>query len=296
MGGRVKVKFGWLLLAPSFAIVGAGLIGPLVYGLIVSFTNQSLLHAKDISFIGMENYWRALHDAQFWGALGRGTIYTLLSVSGELLLGGLLAWVLWHKPIGYKLFRTAFLVPMVLVPVVVGFSWRFLLQPAFSPLPSIFSILGVDITTDSLLTQPRTALLATIAVNVWQWMPFTTVLVLAALQSLPEEVYDAARIDGAGVFTCFRYITLPLISPLLITIMLLRGMDSMRNFDTIYILTGGGPGNATENLAVFNYRVAFKEYSIGYASAISIVYLIIMLIGALILLRRVRAIFEGLHR
>jgi len=161
---------------------------------------------------------------------------------------------------------------MLLSPIVVAIGWRLLYDTSYGVINGALAAIGVSAVP--WLSSPKLALISLVLVDVWQWTPFVFLILLAGLAALPEEPYEAARIDGAGPWRQFRDITLPLLKPAILVALLLRTMDSLRLFDNVYILTRGGPGNSTETLSYFIYRTAFENFDLGYASAISFVVLL----------------------
>ena len=174
---------------------------------------------------------------------------------------------------GRSLFRSALLIPMMLPPVVVGIVWRLMLNPDFGAVNG--TLKGAGVNTDALTwtASPALALASVIAVDIWQWTPFIFLVLLAGLQAIPQEPYEAAVIDGSSAWQTFRHVTLPLLKPAILIALLLRTMDLLRVFDQIFILTEGGPGFATETVSLYIYRTAFRFSDFGYAAAMSFVLL-----------------------
>jgi len=184
--------------------------------------------------------------------------------------------VLLDRPLrGRSLFRSALLIPMMLPPVVVGVVWRLMLNADFGAING--TLKGAGANTDSLTwtASPVLALASVIAVDIWQWTPFMFLVLLAGLQAIPQEPYEAALIDGSSAWQTFRYVTLPLLKPAILIALLLRTMDLLRVFDQIFILTEGGPGFATETVSLYIYRTAFRFFDFGYAAAMSFVLLVL---------------------
>lgn len=256
----------WLMLAPALLLLLSLSIYPLFFSLRLSLTTS-------------EGAWTFAHFSRLWGdrffgvALAQTFIYTLAALVLELGLGLLLALLLNHPLAGRRLFRAVLLLPMLLPPVVVAVIWRLIYNPSFGLINGSFKSLGVDTSAWMWLAGPKTALLSVILVDVWQWTPFMFLLLLAGLQALPVEPYEAARIDGASAWQTFRDITWPLLKPTVLVALLLRLVDLVRIFDQIFILTEGGPGFATETASLYIYRTAYRFFNFNYAAALSFVLL-----------------------
>jgi len=259
------------MAAPTIAVLLALSVYPLIYAIKVAFQSGS----------GADTHWTFQHftrlfsDSFFLAALGHTLLFATVALTFEFLLGLGLA-LLVDRPLrGRGLFRALLLVPMMLPPVVVGVVWRLMLNPDFGAING--TLRSVGLTTDALTwtASPRLAMLSVIAVDVWQWTPFVFLVLLAGLQAIPQEPYEAARMDGSSAWQTFRFITLPLLRPAMLIALLLRTMDLLRVFDQIFILTEGGPGFATETVSLYIYRAAFRFFDFGYAAAMSFVLLVI---------------------
>ena len=219
------------------------------------------------------HFKRLLSDGFFQTALVHTIVYAVAALTCEFLLGLGLALLLNQKLRGRGLFRASLLVPMMLPTVVVGVVWRLLLHPNFGAINGTLKQIGINIENLTWTASPRLAFLAVIAVDVWQWTPFVFLVLLAGLQAIPQEPYEAALIDGSTRWQTFRHVTLPLLKPAILIVLLLRTMDLLRVFDQIFILTEGGPGFATEMISLYIYRTAFRFFDFGYAAAMSFMLL-----------------------
>ena len=190
---------------------------------------------------------------------------------------------------GRSFFRAALLVPMMLPTVVAGVVWRLMLNPNFGAVNGTLKGLGLNTTALTWTSSPRLAMLSVVAVDVWQWTPFMFLILLAGLQAIPQEPYEAALIDGSSAWQTFRHVTLPLLKPAILVALLLRTMDLLRVFDQVFILTEGGPGFATETISLYIYRTAFRFSDFGYAAAMSFVLLIITNIVSVFYIRVLQA-------
>jgi len=223
----------------------------------------------------LANFGRLAGDNFFFAALAHTFIYSVVALTFEFVLGFALALILNSTIRGQKVFRAALLIPMMIPAVVVGVVWRLMLNPNFGAVNGVLRQLGINTEQLTWTASPRLALAAVIAVDVWQWTPFVFLVLLAGLQAIPQEPYEAARVDGSNALQTFRHVTLPLLKPAILIVLLLRTMDLLRVFDQIFILTEGGPGFATETVSLYIYRAAFRFSDFGYAAAMSFVLLII---------------------
>ncbi len=262
---------GYALVAPSIAVLLALSIYPLINAVTIS------LHVTSgaASRWSLGNFARLLSDRFFLAALGHTLIYAAGALTIEFFLGLALAVLLNNKMRGRGFFRAGLLVPMMLPTVVVGVVWRLMLNPNFGVVNGTLKRLGLNTASLTWTSSPRLAMLSVIAVDVWQWTPFMFLILLAGLQAIPQEPYEAALIDGSSGWQTFRNVTLPLLKPAILVALLLRTMDLLRVFDQVFILTEGGPGFATETISLYIYRTAFRFSNFGYAAAMSFVLLII---------------------
>jgi len=214
-------------------------------------------------------------DQFFLSALLHTFFYAAIALTIEFFIGLGLALLLNEKMRGRNAFRALFLLPMMLPPVVVGVVWRLMLNSNFGALNGTLKGFGVNTEALTWTASPKLAMASVIMADVWQWTPFMFLILLAGLQAIPQEPYEAALIDGSNAWRTFRHVTLPLLKPAILIALLLRTMDLLRVFDHIFILTEGGPGFATETLSLYIYRTAFRFSNFGYAAAMSFVLLLI---------------------
>jgi multiple sugar transport system permease protein len=261
--------FALLLITPALVVLLSLSIYPLIYSITISLQTETAAGLK----WGVSNFTRLISDAFFLTAMAHTFIYAAVALVFEFLIGLSLALLLNSQIRGRTLFRAALLVPMMLPTVVVGVVWRLMLNPNFGAINGTLKEVGVHTETLTWTASPKLALLSVIAVDVWQWTPFVFLVLLAGLQAIPQEPYEAALIDGSSRWQTFRYVTLPLLKPAILIALLLRTMDLLRVFDQIFILTEGGPGFATETISLYIYRTAFRFFDFGYAAAMSFVLL-----------------------
>ena len=272
-----KTVHFYLLLAPTIALFLLINIYPLVYSLYISFTNLSLSRPFDrVDFIGIENFRKALTDPMFIASFLRTLVYVGLSVLIEFFLGLAIAMVLNSEGSFGRTLLSIFLLPMMLTPIIVGLLWRFMLNYDVGLVNYLVSLLLSD--RIPFLGRDTTALLVVILVDVWQWTPFVLLFIYSGLQSLPLEFFEAAKIDGASSPQIFWYITLPSLKNTIFISLLIRGMDAIREYDKIFTMTYGGPGSSTETISFYIYRQGFKIFDTAYASATSLVLLVVTVV------------------
>ncbi|MDJ0895476.1 MAG: sugar ABC transporter permease [Alphaproteobacteria bacterium] len=269
-------SYALLMVTPGVLVLVLTTTFPLVYLVWSSFQTINLAMPFLDGFAGLENYRTMLGDGRFWHALQLTAIYTVSSVTLQLLIGLGLALLVMQIPAGQWLFRIVAILPIVLAPVVVGLFWRTLmLAPEFGIIDFLVRALGFE--SVNWLGSPTPALISVIIIHTWQWTPFAFLVLLASLAALPLDVYEAARIDRANAFQRFFHITLPLIRPAIVIVAIMRSMIALSAFAAIFAATGGGPGTATEILNLYAYKTSFVELNFGYGSALAVSLLIITL-------------------
>lgn len=275
----------WFLL-PCFVVVFFLIIFPLLYSLGLSFCSWNLTTAYlGKEFVGLENFRSIfLEDARFWRTLENTLIMVSLAVGMEFGVGLGLALLLIRQIAGRKLFSVLFLIPMMVVPVVVGMVWRLLYHTSYGLVNFFLRLCRISPGVDW-LGDASAALFAIIIADIWQWTPLMFLILLGGLLSLPKEPYEAAQLDGASATQIFRYVTVPLLKSIMAIALLLRTIDAFKMFDKIWMLTQGGPGLATENTPLYIYYKAFRYFDMGYAAALSYILLLIVSVIATFLLR-----------
>ncbi|HYM11477.1 MAG TPA: sugar ABC transporter permease [Bryobacterales bacterium] len=256
----------WPWLAPTLLVLVALSIYPLIFAVEVSLRTPS--------GYGLGNFTRLATDRLFLISLWQTIAYTASALAVEFALGLALALLVNREFRGRGLLRSILLIPMLLPPVVVAVIWRLILNPEFGVLNGTLRSLGLNTAKLTWAAAENTAMPSVILVDVWEWTPFMFLLLLAGLQALPVEPFEAAVVDGASRWQIFRRLTLPMLRPVIAIAVLLRGMDLLRVFDQIFILTQGGPGFATETVTLYIYRTAFRFYNFGYATAMAFVLLV----------------------
>ena len=259
-------------VAPALVVLAAVTVFPVLSVLLLSLFRRRLIFGIS-EFIGLDNYRYLLSDARFWNALGNTAYFTVLSVTLEIGLGLAVA-LLLHRSFPAKgAVRALVLVPWAIPTVVSARMWEWLYN---TDLGLLNHLLGAKV---NWLGSPAWALHAAIVMDVWKTTPFVVILLTAGLQVIPRDLYHAAALDGAGRWEAFRRITLPLLRPVILVVLIFRTLDAFRVFDAVYVLTGGGPANATETLSIYAYKVLFQTLQFGYGSALATV--VFLCVGAL---------------
>jgi multiple sugar transport system permease protein len=275
-----------LLLAPALGFLALLSVWPFAYLLYASFTSYQLALPVPIDWVGFDNFARLLRTGRFWSSLGITLIFALVSVPLQIALGLGLALLINAVEKGREVYASLFLIPMMLAPVVVGFSWTLFLNPIYGPLNAGLRALGLQ--PPAWASDPDLALPTLVLVDIWQWTPLAMVILLAGLRAIPPRLFEAAHVDGSSRWQSFRYVVLPMLMPYLIVALVLRFIDSFKVFDIIYILTRGGPGTATQNLAYYTYDMGFSRFEFGTAGALSIIQLLVLVFGTSVILRFAR--------
>lgn len=288
---RKKIPIKWVFILPCIVSLLALTIFPLIWSLSLSFTKWKLAKAGRLTapeFIGIDNFVKAFtKDMRFWSGLSFTVMYMAAATVAELLIGlGLASILAYTKFIGRKFFRVIYIVPMACPPLGLALVWRMLLHEDVGPINQLLVTFGLG--RVHWLTRPFWARFALIMVDIWEWTPFMFLALLAAIQSLPLEPFEAAVIDGASRWQTFRHITLPMLRSVIATLVIIRAIDAFKLYDLIFGITGGGPGLSTESSSYYIYIVGLSYFDFGYASALSYVFLVITLLLSITLLTRLR--------
>lgn len=258
-------RFGWILVSPTLAVMVLILALPLLFSLYISFHVWDLsVVPSRINWVGLDNYREHLQSTEFWRVMRFTFLYTISVVGGSFLIGLGTALLLKRAPYARGFFTAVLTLPMMMTPIVAGLVWRLMYNPTYGAINQIFGLGNL-----SWLGEIRSAMIAVIITAIWQSTPFIMILLLAGLQSLPEEPFEAALIDGANRWQSFRFVTLPLLMPTIMVALLIRTIFEFRAFDVIWILTTGGPAGATETLSLLNFRVSFRHFAVGEGAALS---------------------------
>ena len=271
------------MLAPLLVLFAAAVGYPLLYSFYLSLTNYSIVRGKDVRFVGTDQYARALHDPNYWQALRVTFTFVICSVILELIVGMSIALALQKQRWARDFTRSFLLTPMFVTPIAVGLMFRFLLNQQLGVIPVVLAKLGVSYD----FFGPGKALYSIVIIDVWQWTPFMVLLLLAGLESLPRQPYEAARVDGASAAYTFRRVTLPMLSSVLMVAVLIRSLDAMKVFEYVYAITRGGPGTETQTAQYFIYQTGISFFRLGQASAMAYILLAIVMAAIVLLFRSV---------
>lgn len=281
-----EARLGWALVAPALGVIVLIALFPLVWTLWES------LHVHDLRmpwrgrpFVGLANYAEALGDPRFWGSLAHTALFTVASVGLEMILGVACALVLNRAYRGRGLVRAAVLVPWAIPTVVAALLWRFMFETEAGIANAVLAAVGAIDDPVVWFIRPALAWVPVILADVWKTTPFVTLLILAGLQNIDASLYEAARIDGAGAWQQLTRVTLPMLKPAILVALIFRTLDAFRVFDLIFVLTGGGPGTATEPIALYTFAALLQNLRFGYGSALSVIVFLITFALAVVYIR-----------
>jgi len=280
------VKFQNAMMAPLLSVMAVAVGFPLLYSFWLGFTSYQLVSGGVADFVGLDNYIRVLSDRDYWTSLTATTSYVLLSVTFELIIGLSIALALQNQK-WFKNFTRAFLLaPMFITPIAVGLMFRFFLNDQLGAIPHYLGQVGLSY---DFFGSGR-ALVTLAFIDVWQWTPFMVLLLLAGLESIPKQPLEAARVDGANRFYIFRRVTLPMLAPILIVAILLRGLDALKVFEYVYATTRGGPGIETKTIQYLTYQTGISYFRLSEASAMAFILLFIVMGVIVVLFRRLERV------
>jgi multiple sugar transport system permease protein len=269
-----------VFLVPTVAYLLLLGIFPLLFSLYMLFAQWK---AGDIAWVGLANIERLLGQDRFWDSLRVTFAFVFLASGFELILGTVVALALLSAARAKSWLRLSFTLPMLLPPIAVAFTWKMLFDYERGPINYALTLIGLE--KVKWIGEGRTAVLSIVIVDVWQWTPFIVLGVLAALEALPPDLYEAAVVDGAGVGALLRDITFPLLAPYVVALIALRAIDAFKVIDIIVVLTGGGPGTATEVLTFYGYDAGYRTFNLGLTSAVAWSLVVVMTVFFLVFLR-----------
>jgi multiple sugar transport system permease protein len=271
----------YLLFAlPALIVIFLVILFPWLFTIFLSMHDWPVVGER--TFVGAGNYLQLAQDQRFIEAIGRTFYFTFLAVALPVVLG-IAAAVVFHREFPLRgFFRAVFMMPMMATPVAIALVWTMMFHPQLGVLNYLLSLVGIP--PQLWVFEPGTVIPSLVLIEVWQWTPLVMLIVLGGLASLPTEPYESALIDGASEWQMFRHITWPLVLPFVMVAVVIRAIDAIKAFDTIFVITQGGPGTASETINIFLYLQAFAFYNIGYASAVVVVFFVIIIALTLILL------------
>ncbi len=277
---RLAPRRYFLFALPALVLIAAVIVFPWLFTLVMSMMDFKVGGAHE--FVGGANFAKLANDERFLESIVRTFWFTALAVVLPIGLGTWAA-VVFHREFPWRgVLRTIFIMPMMATPVAVALVWTMMFHPQLGVLNYLLSLVGIP--PFAWVYDPNTVIATLVLVEVWHWTPLVMLIVLGGMAALPSDPYDSATIDGATDWQMFRFITLPLIMPYIMVAVVIRTIDALKVFDTIFVITGGGPGTASETLNIFLYLQAFQFYNLGYASAVVVVFFVIIVTLSLVLL------------
>jgi ABC-type sugar transport system permease subunit len=273
-------KAGYLFILPALALYAVFFLYPFVQSFYISLTSWNGVDRQK-TFIGASNYLKLLNDGMMWNSLLHNLVWVILGTLAPIGLGLLLAVLLSHKNTrGRTVFRTIYFMPVMLSPVVVGIIWGWVYNPIFGMLNKILEFLGLGALSRGWLGDPHLALYMVLIAAVWSYFGFCLVVILAGMQNIDAELYDAASIDGANAWQRFANVTIPQLGNVLTMIVAYTLIGGFNVFDIVYVMTGGGPANSTELIATYTYTQTFRVNSVGYGATLSMVMTLLSLVAS----------------
>ncbi len=270
----------WPFIVPAGVVVFAVILFPWLFTLFMSVHDFHI--GGERTFVGLQNYLRMLGDDRFGWAVLRTLYFTAASVLLPVLFG-VVAAVCFHRNFpGRGLARTIFIMPMMATPVAIALVWTMMFHPQLGVLNYLLTSFGLP--PSAWVYESATVIPTLVMVETWQWTPLVMLIVLGGLASLPNDPYEAAELDGANPLQVFWHVTLPLVWPFIMVAAVIRGVDALKAFDTIFVISNGGPGTSSETLNILLYLEAFSFYDMGYASAIVVVFFVLILLVTLLML------------
>lgn len=267
-----------LFIFPVLALSSIVIVFPLIYSAWISLMYYYLPAGISPRLIGLKNYITVFQDPDFYSSLGITFKIAIFALSLELVIGFMLALLLNKTGKGKSIITSFLVLPLMIASAATGLTWRLLLHPQYGPVNAILStLMGRRILIDW-LGKPGTALFSVVMVDVWRAAPFVMLILLAGLSSIPKDLYESARVDGGSSFDLFKYITLPLLKLPIIIVIILRTIDVLKIFDSVYILTQGGPARTTETISFYIYFVGLRYFRMGYSASLSFILLFMVLI------------------
>jgi multiple sugar transport system permease protein len=272
-----KLLIGYSYLVPAVLCMLATVVVPIILAIKMSLYADVLYKPQEYRFIGLGNYVRLVQDPVFWQSLWNSVVWVFGSVILQFIVGFAAALLLQQAFRGRALVRTLTLLPWIIPGVVVGLIWEWLYQPNYGVINDLLIKVGLLHERVAWLSSPDTAMAAVVFTNIWRGIPFFAIMLLAGLQAVPDELYDAAHVDGANVFQRFWHVTLPLLRPIIVVATATRIIWTFNYADLIFVMTGGGPANATQITSTYTLVQAYSVLDFGYAGALSVVLLLVML-------------------
>lgn len=283
-----RLPAGWAFVLPAVIVLLALNVFPLIYSILLSFTHVNTSTGLSFGHATLINWKILWHDQDFWGSLKFTVIFTAIAVPLEYIFGFCLALLLRRQIRGGGFFRVLFIIPMLLAPVTIGFMWRMMYDESNGPIDAILRGLGLG--SPGWLSDNDLAVVSVVIMDVWEWTPLLFILVLAGMQNIGQEVFDAARIDGANTLQVVLQIIFPIVAPISVMAIFLRMIDCFQVFGQIFLLTGGGPGTSTTSTTLFAFFQGFQTFDLSYGATISLALLVLVIVVSLLFLMIARRV------
>jgi multiple sugar transport system permease protein len=288
--GPRLARTGWAFVGPTIAILLLLNTFPLLFTLALSLSRVSTDTGLAFSGVSLDNWRILLHDPAFWHSLAFTAVFTAVSVAAEYVIGFALALLLWRDLPGAGFFRVLFSIPMMLAPVAIGFMWRMLYDQSNGPVDAVLRTLHLG--SPPWLSSTGWVLPAVVIMDVWEWTPLLFLLLLAGLQGIPQDALEVAQLDGANGRQLFVHVIFPILAPISVMAVFLRMVDSFGVFGQIFLLTGGGPGNASTSTTLLAFFQGFQSFNVSYGAAIALALLVLALAVALLYLGIARRVLR----
>ncbi|WP_181347044.1 carbohydrate ABC transporter permease [Thalassobacillus sp. CUG 92003] len=275
-------KLAVRLLTPTFILLALLTLFPIGYAVYISLSSFDTF-GNHTGFVGLENFIKTLTNGTFWNSIYVTLLFTALAVGSQIFLGFNLALIMSRDSNAMKYLRWLLIIPMMLSPLVVAIVFRLMLNTDMGIIN--YMLQGLGLQKINFLGEPVLAFLSLVVVDIWQWTPMVFLIILAGMQSLPKDPFEAANIDGASKLQTIRYVMIPMLKPVIVVALVIRTMDALRTFDQVFVLTQGGPGRATETVSFLMYRQAMKFSEFGFASAGLLIVLVITIVISSLLIK-----------
>jgi multiple sugar transport system permease protein len=272
-------KYAILLIAPAMVIILFFALVPLFYATSVSFRHADLTMGGIQGWVGLDNYRTVLHETKFWSTVKTTLEFTFFAIIVEMTLGIFIAFLIYGATIGKGVIRSLVILPLAMAPAVTGLFWRYLYDTQFGVFNYFISALGLP-WHPNWLGDIKLGMMSLIIFDTWLWVPFVALIVLAGLQSLPKEPFEAAELDGASTFRSLRTLTLPMLAPVLTLVFILRTIDLLRLYDSVATLTRSGPGDTTETMTYYLYRQGLVFFRMDYASTMALLFMFAVIVAS----------------
>jgi multiple sugar transport system permease protein len=272
-------KYGLLLIAPAMVIILFFALAPLFYAVSVSFRHADLTMGGIQGWVGLDNYRTVLHETKFWSTVKTTLVFTFFAIIVEMTLGIFIAFLIYGATFGKGLIRSLVILPLAMAPAVTGLFWRYLYDTQFGVFNYFISALGLP-WHPNWLGDIKLGMMSLIIFDTWLWVPFVALIVLAGLQSLPKEPFEAAELDGASTFLVLRTLTAPMLAPVLTLVFILRTIDLLRLYDSVATLTRSGPGDTTETMTYYLYRQGLVFFRMDYASTMALLFMFAVIVAS----------------